>query len=43
MGVFAVRLSDEERRAIDRAAESEGKPVTKWARDVLLAAARTSA
>jgi uncharacterized protein (DUF1778 family) len=42
-GVFAIRLSDEERAAIEAAAESTGKPVTQWAREALmLAAARAS-
>jgi hypothetical protein len=42
MGVFAIRLSDEEREAIDVAAERSGKPITRWARDVLLAATDTA-
>jgi len=39
-GVFAIRLSDDERAAIEAAAEREGKPVSQWARDVLLLVAR---
>ena len=38
-GVFAVRLSDEERKAIQAAATRAGKPVTRWAREALVAAA----
>jgi uncharacterized protein (DUF1778 family) len=38
-GMFAIRLSDEERKAIEAAADRAGKPVTQWAREVLLAAA----
>ena len=37
-GVFAIRLSSEERAVIAAAAERAGKPVTQWAREVLLAA-----
>jgi len=36
--VFSLKLSDDERAAIDAAAERAGKPVTRWARDVLLLA-----
>jgi uncharacterized protein (DUF1778 family) len=39
-GVFAIRLSDEERAAIETAADRAGKPVTQWARDILVHAAR---
>jgi hypothetical protein len=39
-GVFAIRLSDEDRATIEAAAERAGKPVTGWARETLLAAAR---
>ena len=39
-GVFAIRLSDEERAAIEAAAERAGKRVTEWARESLLAASR---
>jgi uncharacterized protein (DUF1778 family) len=39
-GVFAIRLSDEERAAIEAAAERADKPVTQWARDILVSAAR---
>jgi len=35
-GVFAIRLSDEERAAIEAAAERAGKQVTQCARDQLL-------
>jgi hypothetical protein len=38
-GVYAMRLSDGERDAIDAAARRPGKPVTEWARETLLAAA----
>jgi uncharacterized protein (DUF1778 family) len=38
-GMFAIRLSDEERTAIESAAERAGKPVTQWAREALLTAA----
>jgi predicted HicB family RNase H-like nuclease len=41
-GVFAIRLSDEDRAAIEAAAERAGKPVTQWAREALLVAARPS-
>ena len=36
--VFAFKLSEEERAAIEAAAERDGKPVTAWARELLLAA-----
>ncbi len=36
--MFAMRLSEEDRAAIDAAAEKAGKPVTQWARDVLMGA-----
>jgi predicted transcriptional regulator len=39
MGVFTIRLSDEERTAIDQAADQTGTHVTPRARDALLAAA----
>jgi uncharacterized protein (DUF1778 family) len=35
-----VRLTDEERTILDRAARAAGKPTSTWARDVLIAAAR---
>jgi transposase-like protein len=35
-GVFAFKLSEEERAAIVAAAERAGKPVTQWARETLL-------
>ena len=38
-GVFAIRLSEDERDAIDAAAARAGMPVTQWAREALLAAA----
>lgn len=31
-----IRLTDEERGRIDRAARGDGKPASTWARDVLL-------
>jgi predicted HicB family RNase H-like nuclease len=37
--VFTLRVSPEERAALVAAAEREGKPVTQWARDALLASA----
>jgi hypothetical protein len=40
-GVFAMRLSAEERAEIETAAERAGKPTTQWAREVLLAMARS--
>ena len=40
-GVFAIRLSAEERAAIDAAAAHAGIPVTQWARESLLRAALT--
>jgi len=39
--VFTLRLSDDERATIEAAALRNGKPVTQWARDALLTAART--
>jgi len=41
--MFAIRLSDEERIELDRAAKRADMGVTEWAREVLLnaAAART--
>jgi uncharacterized protein (DUF1778 family) len=38
--VFSFRLSDDERNKIEIAAKRENKPITKWARDVLIAAAK---
>ena len=35
-GVFTLKVSDEERAAIDAAAKRAGLPVTQWARDALL-------
>jgi uncharacterized protein (DUF1778 family) len=37
--VFTLRLTDEERDALDRAAKLAGKPVTQWARETLVACA----
>ena len=37
--MFAVRLTPEEHAAIVAAAAMAGKPVTRWAREALLAAA----
>jgi predicted HicB family RNase H-like nuclease len=42
-GVFTIRLSDEERAALEAAAEQAGKPVTQWAREVLIGASVTQA
>lgn len=39
-GILTLRLSDEERKQIEAAAERAGKPVTQWARDVLVGAVR---
>ena len=36
--VFTLRLNDEERRKLEVTARRAGKPVTQWAREVLLAA-----
>lgn len=41
--VFTMKLSDEERTAIDAAAERAGIPVTRWAREALLNAAKERA
>lgn len=38
--VFTVRISAEERDALVAAAHRTGQPVTRWARDSLLRAAR---
>lgn len=38
-GVFTIRLSDDERAAIEAAAERAGKPVTQWARETMIEAA----
>jgi uncharacterized protein (DUF1778 family) len=38
-GVFTLKVTEDERAAIDAAAERGGKPVTQWARRALLAAA----
>jgi uncharacterized protein (DUF1778 family) len=40
--VFSIKLSAEERAAIDAAAERAGKPVTQWARETLLSAAQNA-
>jgi hypothetical protein len=37
--VFTLRLSLEDRTAIEAAAERDGKPVSGWARDVLMRSA----
>lgn len=37
--VFSLRFSKHEREKIEHAAEKAGRPVTKWARETLLAAA----
>lgn len=37
--MFTLRLSDDERKAIEEAAKRDGKPVTQWARECLLEAA----
>ena len=37
--VFSLRLSKHERKRIKEAAERDGRPVTKWAREALLKAA----
>ncbi len=37
-----IRLTDEERAELDRAASKGGKPTATWARELLLAAARKS-
>ena len=36
--VFTLRLTEKERDALVKSAEREGKPVTAWARETLLAA-----
>jgi uncharacterized protein (DUF1778 family) len=38
--VFTIRLSNEERTAIEVAAARAGKTVSQWAREALLAQAR---
>jgi uncharacterized protein (DUF1778 family) len=38
--VFTLKLSDEERAMINAAAERASTPVSQWAREALLAAAR---
>lgn len=35
-----IRLTDGERRLLDREADAAGKPTATWARDVLLAMAK---
>jgi len=37
--VFTIRMSADERDEIVAAAERDGKPVTQWARETLLASA----
>ena len=39
--VFAIRLSDSERDAVKQAAKQAGKPMSQWAREVLLQATRS--
>jgi uncharacterized protein (DUF1778 family) len=34
--VFPIRLSDDERKAIEEAAQRDGKAATTWARETLL-------
>jgi predicted HicB family RNase H-like nuclease len=38
--VFTIRLSPEERAAIEAVAHRDGRHVTQWAREALLAAVR---
>jgi hypothetical protein len=38
--LLSVRLTREERRAIDQAADEAGKPASEWARELLLASVR---
>jgi uncharacterized protein (DUF1778 family) len=38
--VFTLRLAPDERDAIEAAAERAGKPVTQWARELLIGAAK---
>ena len=38
-GVFTLKLSDEERAAINAAAKRSGKSVSQWAREALLLSA----
>ena len=38
--VFSVRFSTSEKDAVKKAAQKAGEPVTQWARNTLLAAAR---
>jgi hypothetical protein len=37
-GVFTIKVSHQERAAIDAAAERAGKPVTQWAREIWVTA-----
>jgi hypothetical protein len=39
--VFTLRLTETERDALVKTAEREGKPVTAWARETLIAATIT--
>lgn len=39
--VFTLKVSEDERTAIEAAAERAGKPVTQWAREMLLVATRS--
>ena len=40
--VFTLKVSDQERAAINAAAERAGKPVSQWARETLVAASRAA-
>lgn len=37
-----IRLTDRERKSLDKAAKKAGKPTSTWARDILTAAAKTA-
>lgn len=41
VGMFTLRLSEDERDEIEAAAARAGKPVSQWARETLLASALT--
>lgn len=38
--VFSVRFSNAEKATVEKAAKRAGEPVTRWARNALLAAAQ---
>ncbi len=38
--VFSLKLSSEERSAIEAAADRAGKPVSQWAREAMLSVAK---